>query len=881
MNNESSAGADRWRRYLRFWGANVLADVDDEIRFHLEQLVAYYVECGMPPDDARRLAAERFGDRDMIARSMRTLANQRESAMRRTQRFDAIIRDIRYAIRQLAKRPLFTFVAVITLALGIGANTAIFSAVNTVLLRPLPVHDLDELLFVQANIPKLNLMGYPVDPTEAFELSAHNDIFSAAAGFHTTNPVLTGAGEARRLVAARTLGKFFDVFGAVPYLGRFYRPDESENDQHRVAVLSYEFWQELGGDKSIVGKRMELSGASFEVVGVMQPGFRYPLGTQLWIPFPFIGDNKENHGRMYMNAVARVRPGIANAQLHAALDAVDAKFHTGDGSANYYFTTRPFVSVLAGDLRPALLALLGAVGLVLLIACANVASLQLVHGAARTREMAVRSALGADRGTIIRQLLVENFVLSIGGGLLGLVCGLAILKLLALAGASSLPALETVRLDGRVLGFTAIATILSGLMFGIAPAVRAGRVDIQSTLKEGTRSLSLTAHRSRLLQVGVIIQVALTLVLLLGAGLMVRSLRGLLTQNPGFVAERVATLRVTLAGPSAQAQRLTQFFTNTLGRAAATPGLDAVGMVSELPFSNTSNSSPFSIRGRPQDPNGPALHANMHNVGGDYFRAMGIPLLRGRLFDATDTKESQPVVIIDEQLAKLYFPNEDPIGKQINQGPDATIVGIVGTVSQGELGEPPKATTYYPYTQHPWYNSMFITARTRLPLSSVVPMLRNVVTQVEPTAPIFEPLMLDDRINASLAPRRLAMTVLSGLAALSLGLAIFGLYGVISYAVSQRTTEFGIRLALGAQSSDVRRMVIRQGVVLALIGVAIGIVGGFGATQALSKLLFGVSPRDPVTFLGAPVVLAIIAVAASYLPARRATRVSPLEALRS
>jgi predicted permease len=870
-----------WRRYLRFWGANVREDVDTEIAFHLEGLIAYYVENGMSPEQARRAALDRFGDTDRIASSMQSLVRERETAMRRTEWLDSLTRDLSFAFRQLRKRPGFTAVALLTLALGIGANTAIFSAVNTVLLKPLPVRDLDRIIMVQSNIPKLNLIGYPVDPTEAFEIASRRDAFAAAGGYHSTNPILTGGGEARRLAGTRTLGRFFEVFGAVPYLGRFYRPDESENDQHRVVVLAYDFWREMGADRSIVGTKIELNGVSFEVIGVGQPDFRYPRGVQVWLPFPFIGDARTNHGRMYMNTVIRLKAGTTPAAIGGVLKTVTDKFHPGANN-EYYLTTRPIVSVLAGQLRPALLVLLGAVGFVLLIACANVASLQLVHGTARMKEMAVRAALGAERGTIVRQLLVENLVLSLGGGLLGLGIGVVILKALAAAGAAQLPALAGVTLDGTVLGFTAVATIVSGLLFGILPAARAGRVDLQATLKDGTRSMSLTSQRSRVLQSAVVIQVALTLVLLLGAGLMVRSLRGLLTTQPGFVAERVTTMRVAIAGSNVRADELTSFFTALLGKLAATPGLEAVGMVSELPFSENTNSSPFGIGGRSEDPNGPRLHANLHNVGGDYFKAMGIPILRGRSFEPTDTKSSQPVVIIDDQLAKQFFPTEDPIGKVITrQGPDATIIGVVGTVSQSELGEPAKATTYYSYTQHAWYPSMYLTVRTTLPLASVVPTVRNVVTSVEPKAPIYEPLMLEERINISLAPRRLAMAVLTGLAVLSLGLAVFGLYAVISYAVSQRTTEFGIRVALGAQSTDVRRMVIGQGVMLALIGVAVGMVAALGATQALSKLLYGVSPRDPLTFVGAAVVLSAVAVVASYLPARRATRVSPLEALRS
>jgi predicted permease len=521
----------------------------------------------------------------------------------------------------------------------------------------------------------------------------------------------------------------------------------------------------------------------------------------------------------------------------------------------------------------------------LLIACANVASLQLVHGTARTREIAVRAALGAGRGTIIRQLLVENLVISVAGGLFGLVVGVGILKLLAVAGAADLPALASVQLDRAVLGFTAITTVVCGLLFGIIPAIRAGRVDLQTALKDGSRNASLGAGKNRLLQTGVVVQVALTLVLLLGSGLMIRSLRELLSQNPGFKSDHVATVRVAATGQKfAKPEALLAFYDDLMSRLNGTAGLSPVGMVSELPFSGSTNSSPFRVIGRETDPSKPAMHANMHSIGGDYFRAMGIPLLKGRAFNKTDVAtpdQGRWVAIIDETLAKTYFPNEDPIGQRINQGPDATIIGVVGTVSQGELGETPKSTIYYPYTQHPWYSSMYLVSRTSLPLPSVVPMIRNAVSAVDPNVPLYEPKELDDWVGESLAPRRLAMTVLSGLAALSLGLAVFGLYGVISYAVSQRTTEFGIRLALGAEPHDVRAMILKQGLALAILGVLVGVAAAFVATQTLTRLLFGVSAHDPLTFVGAPVMLAIVAGLASYLPARRATSVSPLEALRS
>ena len=880
--------ADSWWRYLRFWGTDVRAEVDDEIAFHVEELVAQYIASGNPPDEARRLAVARFGNRDLIAHSMRTLATQRETAMRRTEWFDALSRDVRYAARQLAKRPSFTAIALMTLALGIGANSAIFSAVNAVLLHPVATRDLDRLMVVRTNLPPLNLMNAEVGPGEALDIMARRDLFDASSAWAAGGAVLTEVGEPRRVTVVRTMNRFFDVFGVAPAIGRLYRTDESDAGHERVAVLSYALWQELGASRAIVGTSIVLNGVRFEVSGVASPAFAYPRGAQIYVPFVVTPAAAQNRSQMIWNVVGRIKTDLSRAQFDAGIHNEQQRWHDNPawnyGKSSQFLNVVPLATLIAGQLRPVLLVLLGAVAFVLLIACANIASLQLVHGTARTRELAVRAALGAARGVIVRQLLIENLVLSIGGGLLGLAVGVGILKVMAAAGAAQLPALADVRLNAAVLGFTAVATIGAGLLFGIIPAVRGGRVDLQNALKDGTRGTTLGAGKNRLLRAGVVVQVALTLVLVLGSGLMIRSLRDLLAESPGFNPDRVATVRVTVTGPKyAGTGLLTNFYDELLVRLGALSALGPVGFISELPFSGTNDSSPFVIRGRAPDPTMPALHANLHTIGGDYFKVMGIPLLKGRLFDKTDAatpNQATWVAIIDETLARTFFPNEDPIGKQINQGPDATIIGVVGTVSQGELGEPPKATIYYPYTQHAWYSNMYIVTRTPLPLATVVPMIRGAVAAIDPNLPVFEPLTLGERIGASLAPRRLAMIVLTGLAALSLGLAVFGLYGVISYSVSQRTTEFGIRMALGAPAREVRGLVIRQGTVLALTGVAVGVAAALLTTQALRDLLFGVSARDPLMFVGASVALALVAVLASYLPARRATRVSPLDALR-
>lgn len=886
-----------WRRYLRFWRTDVDADVRDEIAFHIEELVAQQVAAGIPEAEARRIAEQRFGNSDDIGRRMRALAAERETSAQRSEYLAHLGRDLRFARRQLAKRPGFTVVAILTLALGIGANTAIFSAVNSVLLHPLPVHDIDQLTFVQGNLPRLPLMNTQLDPTETLELAEHPGVFQSVAGVYGGNQVMAGGNEAKRLQSYLTLGSFFDVFGITPALGRFYRPEESTPGQHRVAVLSWDLWQELGGQRSIIGTHLEFLIGSYEIIGVAPKDFHYPRSAQLWTPFPIAaagacgsGQGRTPDGypcRVYggvliMSTIGRLKPGVTTVALKRYLDVVERRMHATTPMAEQYLTSKSFVSVVAGQLRPALLALLAAVGFVLLIACANVASLQLVHGAARTRELAVRTALGAERGTIVRQLLVENLALSILGGIVGLGLGVLILKLLAVAGGAQMPALASVQLDGTVLAFTALATIVSGLLFGMIPALRSSRVDLQSGLKEGGRALSMGAKQNRLLNATVMLQVALTLVLLLGSALMIRTMSTLLAQDPGFQTENIATMRVTATGPRySNPGSFIPLYQGVLDRVSHTPGILGAGLVGVLPFSGGSSSSQFTIDGMPTDPAGPKRHANMHGIDGDYFRTMGIRVLRGRAFNKDDAKAATPVAVIDERLATQFFGSSDPIGRRISQGPaPATIVGIVNTISQIELGEPPKATIYYPMEQHDWYSTFYIVVRSTAPLGTVTGLVRSAVANVDPTAPVYEPRLLAERVSASLAPRRLTMAVMSGLAAVSLLLAVCGLYGVISYVVSQRTTEFGIRLALGAQPGQVRGMVVRQGLGLAIGGIVIGLIAAAAGTRALGALLFGVSAHDPVSFVLAAVVLGIVAVGASYLPARRATRVNPTEALR-
>ncbi|HKV07285.1 MAG TPA: ABC transporter permease [Thermoanaerobaculia bacterium] len=811
--------------------------------------------------------------------------------------FDTLIRDVRFALRSLARRPLFTGIVVVTLALGIGANTAIFSAVHAVLLRPLPAPALDRLVMVYDDLPGLNLPKSPMGPGEVADLFARTDLFEVSAAYSEQGVLLAGLGEPQRVDVTQTMGQFFDLLGARPYLGRLYGAEDSEPGRAEVVVLSYAFWRSwAGGDRGILGRKVDLNGGWYEVIGVLPPEARFPRKAQIWIPVPVTPEllAANNRLRLYMSFVGRLRPEVTREQLAGQLRTEAERWHErfpGNYSPQHRHTlvSEPFVDALAGQLRPVLLVLLGAVGLVLLIACANVASLQMVRATGRERELAVRTALGASRWPLARQLLVESLVLAVAGGLAGLLVGAWIVEILSGWDAvqAQFSALEDVRLSPAVLTFTAGVTGLSALLFGLIPALRAARVDPQEVLKEASRGTSGGARQKRLLEGSVVVQLALTLVLLLASALTIRSLSRLLDTDPGFKAERVMTMslslpRVRYPGPAAR----TAFFDALLERLEVSPGVEAVGLVAGLPFGSGGDSSPFDLPGRPQEPGEPERHANIRIVAGDYFRTLGIPLLRGRSFDRTDVLRSpddpNPLisVVIDETLAKKYFGDEDPIGRQIvHAGPPAVIVGIVGGVRDEELGREAYPTVYYTQRQIP-AGMMAIAVRGSLEPAATVALVRSAVAQLDREIPLYKVAPLTELVDRSLGTRRLAMAVLTGFAALSLALAVLGVYGVISYSVTQRTHEIGIRMALGARPEDVERMVLAAGLALTLAGTVAGTLVFLGLGKALGALLYGVGPRDPLVIGLGAALLAGVALIATYLPARRAAELSPLEALR-
>ena len=884
--------APRRRRVFRipFSRSALRTGVDDELRFHIEERIEELMSKGISRGDAEREVRRRFGDVDVIERELEDIDRQTMRRRSILETVAALGSDARYALRGMARRPLYTAIVIVTLALGIGANTAIFSLVNAVLLHPIPTPGLDKLVVVQEDILGLNLRDAQLSPGETVDLFARRDLFAAVAAQTGGSMNLTGQGEPQRVSVLRTFGDYFGLFGVRPYVGRIYRPESSTTPGTHVAVASYGFWQQmLGGDQRAIGRSLELDGTQFEIVGVLPPDFQYPRSAQLYMPFPLdpVWLTPERRNSLFMTVIARPRDGLSPEQVATGLRMEVVRWHDRyhgyDTAGQFVLHATPFVAYLAGDLRAVLLALMGAVALVLLIACANVGSLQLVLAARRAKEIAVRAALGAGRATIVRWLLVESLVLAIAGGILGIGVGVVILRLTTRLDAAQYRLLTNVHLDARVLAFTSAVVVVAALLFGVVPAIRAARVDLQDALKDSARGSSLSLGRHRFLQTSVVVQVALTLMLLLASALTVRSLARVLELDPGFRPAHVTTMQLQLPRTryANNAARMT-FYNTLIERLRAVPGFESAGLASYLPFNGGTDSSPFELPGRPPAPNEPARHANTEVIAGDYFRAMGIPLLRGRTFTPADAMgpDGAELVIVDEYLAKSFFPNEDPIGKAIIHNNRATIIGVVKSVTQEYLGQAPHPTVYHYYAQEPWLGFTTAVVRSSLPDEEVAALARNAVRELDPQLPVFDVKTMSERVSASLTPRRLAMYVLVGFAALSLALSVLGIYGVISYSTAQRTQEIGIRMALGANPSDVTRMVLRDAMVLAVSGVVAGAVFFLAVGRVLASVLYGIGPRDPLTIALGIVVLAGVALVASYVPARRAARVDPLVALR-
>jgi len=800
--------------------------------------------------------------------------------------------DVRFAARMLAKNPGFTAVAVLTLALGIGANTAIFSVVDAVLLRRLPVDSPDRLVAVHNQLPKVNLPRTEISALQFRDYADRTDVFESAAAITFPNYNLTGTDQPLRLRGMRTTAGLFSVLGVRPVAGRVFTAAEDTYGAQHVVLLSQNASERMyGSDQGSIGKRLQLDGESYEIIGVMPRTLEviYP-DVELWTPMAFTPRelNEERRWSLTFEMLGRLRSGVSLTAGRAAMATMAARMNGSMDSSigTFGIEVRPFVEEHIGDVRQPLYILLGAVSLVLLIACANIANLMLARGTARSREMAIRAAMGAARGRIVTQLLTESLLLAVLGGALGLLIAEWGCQVLIRMAPADLLRATAIGLNPVVLLFTLAVSIMVGILFGLAPALEAARKDLAGALKEGGRSSQEASGRQSLRKTLVISEVALAIVLLICSGLLLRSFQKLSEVRPGFDPANVLTAQVSLPRTKyADEAKLASFSDALLARVSSMPGVLHAAMASQPPLTPGLDNSVFSIRDYHPGPKDPQPHADTVYATPDYFAAMGIPLLKGRTYLESEMRPYKgpigegSVVVVDEALAKIFWSHEGALGKQLGwsgQGPWATIVGVVGTVRSGDLAEESKSAIYFPYHAP----GMTLVVRTASDPRPFVAAIRQQVQGVDPDQPIYDVKTMEERVAASVERRRFSATLLGLFAGLAFALALIGLNGVISYLVAQRTHEIGVRMALGARPAGVLRLVLAQALGMAAAGVVTGLIVAFFATRLLANQLYGVEPVDPTTFLAVPTMLTAAALAASSIPALRATRVDPLVALR-
>ena len=808
---------------------------------------------------------------------------------------ETLLQDVRYGLRMLRKSPGFTAVALLVLTIGIGANVAIFSVVNTVLLRPLPYRDPGRLVMIWESLPGIGFQQVGTATGEYLDYRDRNRVFSGVAGYKNDTANLTGSGQPQRVPITRASANLFSVLGVQPMLGRTYTRDEDRPGAPKVAVLSYGLWKRrYGADRNILGRAVDLDGQPYTVIGVMPASFQFPFSSlpysdraELWAPVAFTQDEISDRVREFGTfAVARLKPGVSLPQAQEDVARIAAEFEKQypqfyNGSVYVKATASPLAADIVGKVRPMLLLLLGAVGFVLLIACANLANLLLARASARSREMAVRSALGASPVRLVRQFLTESVLLAIAGGALGLFAAFWAVRLLVAFGPERVPRLQDVGVDPPVLGFAVALSLLTGLLFGIAPAWRASRGEPQSALKEAGARAGTSRERLRLRDALVVLETACSLLLLVGAGLLLNSFVRVLRVPPGFNPNGVLIARTQFDEsryPKAEQCGLAE--RQIMARLRRLPGVESAGFVTNLPLADPRGIG-FRIEGHP-----PNEFHNADNalVNEDYFRAMDIPILRGRSFRERDTPSTTLVAVINQTLARTYFPNQDPIGKRLVWGyrTPFTIVGVAGDVKFSALDAEVAPMIYmsnFQVTSGISRHAVFV-VRTAGDPAGLASAARREIWSVDKDLPVFGVTTMNDVLSSSTAQRCFSMILLGAFAVLALLMAAVGLYGVLSYSVSQRMHEMGLRMALGANARDLMRLVVRQGIRVALAGVAAGLLASVAATRLLAGMLFGVSPLDPLTFAAVVAVLVAAAALASFIPARRATRVDPMVALR-
>ena len=805
-----------------------------------------------------------------------------------------LLQDLRFAFRQMRKRPGFTLVVVLTLALGIGANAAIFSVLDAVLLRPLPYNKPEQLVKVWTRFTGI---GQPndqnwVSPPEFRDIQQLNNSFSDLAAIEMGSFNLGVKGSPQRGVGAAISPSLFPMLGAQPMLGRNFLPEEAQPGRETEVILSYGLWQRVfAGNASAVGSTIRIDGVPMSVVGVMPKGFAYPTESEIWGPRAFTPDDlsENSRGGHGLEVLGRLKPGVTMAQMQSDLDRAGRTMieqHKSYPYEKYGFgiITHPLLEETVGDVKPSLLVLMSAVGLVLLIACANVANLLLVRSSERRQEMGVRMALGASGWRLARQLLTESLVLALAGGLAGLALTPLVLQGLVKLAADSLPRAVNTNVDGRALVVMLAVTLATGILFGLAPALQARSKRNWDTLKNARSTESSQAKRLR--RVLVITETALSLVLLAGAGLLMRSFERILRVDPGFQPDGVLTVRVAL--PDAvysKPEQIRNFYDSLLDRVQRLPGIVSVGGVSGLPLSGQGGSGTTTIDTQSVRIEDRTPEADQRAVTPDYFKAMGVSLVRGRFFEARDTDGAPPVVIVDESLAETFWPNQDPIGKRLHAGaqqskpPWATVVGVVRHVRNRTLEARSRVEVYWPENQRS-YSALTLAIRTSQKPMDLAPTIQRLVAEIDPDLPLYRVRTMTEVMGESVARRRLALTLLAVFAGLALLLASVGIYGVTSYVVAQSRQEIGLRMALGAARGDVMRLMMRQGMGTIVLGLGIGLVAALALTRWMSGLLFDVRPADPLALGGAAALLTTVALIAIFIPARRASRVNPMEALR-
>jgi putative ABC transport system permease protein len=885
-----SFAAMRLRGLLR--REEVIGDIEEEMRVHVEMETQANIEKGMPPAEARRAALRTFGNVGSL--------RERAYEVRGGGVLETLWQDLRYAVRMLGKHPGFTAIAVLTLALGIGANTAIFSVVEAVLLRALPYGHADRTFAVWEN-PKEDPRHNVVSPCNFLDWRDQAKSFDEMAVFTDMRANLTGQGAPEEIPGQLATFNLFELLGSRALLGRTFTPADEKaggEEGENIAVLSHGLWRRrFGGAPDIVGRAITMNGVPVTVIGVMPPDFKFFIKensrsgkpAEIWFPMRLTEQHRDRtrNGR-YLSSVARLAPGVSPEQARAEMDAIAGRLEAQypDYNTGMGVTLVPLREQLAGEIKPALLVLLGAVGFVLLISCVNVANLLLARAAGRHKEIAIRSAIGAGRRRIVRQLLTESLLLALLGGLLGLLLSRWCVAALVALSPANLLGSEQVGLSLPILAFTLGISLLTGVVFGLAPALEASRVNLSATLKESNRGNAGSSRGRRVRNALVVAEVGLALVLLVGAGLMMKSFLRLQGVDPGFDASNLLTLKVILPWTKyEEGPRQVAFFREAVERMETLPGVQSASVVSALPFADLGSRTSFFIDGRPDPAPGEEPSTDVRVVDENYFSTMNIPVIAGRTFTEQEAREDRRVIVINQALARVYFPNENPIGKRIRvemmlDPPLNEIIGVVGDARYQKLDGELYPMVYWAPPQLP-DTEMTILLRTAGEPESLAGAARREILAIDKDQPVSDVRTMESWVAESVSRTRFGTLLLGAFSVLALVLAAAGIYGVMSYSVAQRQSEIGVRMALGARARDVLRLVVRQGLALVLVGVALGLLGALALTRVISSLLYGVSATDPWTFAALALLLTGVSWVACYIPARRAARVDPLVALRS